>query len=489
VTDSPAVRVCDALRTLAFVGDLSMGQPTDHSMRTAWIADRLAALTGYGPFERGVVRQASLLRWSGCTANASGFADLLGDDVSGREAMLAMRPEWSTPFNGMRGVGAKVTLLTQIHCEVSGAVARLLGLDATTEETLCHILETYDGNGMPNRLQGDRIPPSVFIVTLAGDLEVFSRVYGLEPALALIEQKADGRYPAHLARTIAPQAGQWLQALARESPEELESGLLAEQMHMTTSAELIADIVDLKLPWMAGFSRQVAQAAFACAARLGLGADTQASLYRAGLLHGIGRASVPNGILNTAGPLSVSAWEKIRLVPYWTSRAGRQIGAFGPETEIAAFAYERLDGSGYFRGVSGRAIPVEGRIIAAAVAWVALRSARPWRPAMSVAEAAAHLAQEAALGRFDPEIVRAVVAESSKTMRSAFREKGGGTLLSARETEVLRLISQGASNKEVARALEVSPSTVRTHVESVFRKLGCSTRAAATLKASALGLL
>ena len=58
-----------------------------------------------------------------------------------------------------------------------------------------------------------------------------------------------------------------------------------------------------------------------------------------------------------------------------------------------------------------------------------------------------------------------------------------------RETDVLRRISVGESNKEVARALDLSPSTVRTHIESVFRKLECSTRAAATLKAFTLGLL
>ncbi len=62
-------------------------------------------------------------------------------------------------------------------------------------------------------------------------------------------------------------------------------------------------------------------------------------------------------------------------------------------------------------------------------------------------------------------------------------------VLSARECRVLLEISRGASNKEVARLLEISPSTVRTHVESIFRKLGCSTRAAATLKGSTLGLI
>jgi DNA-binding NarL/FixJ family response regulator len=62
-------------------------------------------------------------------------------------------------------------------------------------------------------------------------------------------------------------------------------------------------------------------------------------------------------------------------------------------------------------------------------------------------------------------------------------------VLTEREIDVLRRISLGESNKEAARSLAVSPSTVRTHVESIFRKLECSTRAAATLKALTLGLI
>jgi DNA-binding NarL/FixJ family response regulator len=62
-------------------------------------------------------------------------------------------------------------------------------------------------------------------------------------------------------------------------------------------------------------------------------------------------------------------------------------------------------------------------------------------------------------------------------------------LLSGREVEVLGRISLGESNKEAARSLGISPSTVRAHLENIFRKLGCTTRAAATLKALTLGLL
>jgi DNA-binding NarL/FixJ family response regulator len=54
---------------------------------------------------------------------------------------------------------------------------------------------------------------------------------------------------------------------------------------------------------------------------------------------------------------------------------------------------------------------------------------------------------------------------------------------------VLRAISRGHTNKEVARQLGISPRTVGTHVESAFRKLNCTTRAAAALKALTLRLI
>jgi DNA-binding NarL/FixJ family response regulator len=122
---------------------------------------------------------------------------------------------------------------------------------------------------------------------------------------------------------------------------------------------------------------------------------------------------------------------------------------------------------------------------------VALRSPRPWRAALSADEAAAVLGEEASAGRFDAVSVDALLSfEKDGDEPTADRARPvRASLLSPREAEVLRHISLGASNKEVARALQMSPSTVRTHVESVFRKLGCSTRAAATLKASTLGLI
>jgi hypothetical protein len=88
----------------------------------------------------------SLLRWSGCTANASGFATLLGDDVGGRDAMLTH----TLPANHPLSV-TSVTPLARIHCEVSGGITGLLGLPAEVEAGLRHVWEHYDGNGLPSR--------------------------------------------------------------------------------------------------------------------------------------------------------------------------------------------------------------------------------------------------------------------------------------------------------------------------------------------------
>lgn len=481
------VKVLEAIQALAFIGDLSMGQPIDHSLRTAWLAGRLAAASGQDAPGCAAARCVALLRWSGCTANAPEFSELLGDDVGAREAMLASRLPQIVPAGALEQFAGAMLSLAQIHCEVSGEIASMLAMGTDTEGALRCIFEAYDGRGVPGLRQGDAVPVAVFLVSLASDLEIFSRVYGLEQALALIARKADRQYPAEMVDCVAAHAKGWLRALEDAGAGD-ELSPPADAMRREAPLELIADVIDLKLPWMTGFSRQAAERALACAARLGLDADSRRRAHRAALIHGIGRAAVPNTVWNTPGPLPASAWERVRLVPYWTARAARQIGALGVEAQIASFAYERADGSGYFRGAAARAIPIEARVVAAAVAWAALGARRPWRAPFTVCQASEHLSREAALGRFDVDVVRALI-DSASTRRARAASKPEGVSLSGREKEVLHRISRGASNKEVARALEISPSTVRTHVESVFRKLGCSTRAAATLKAATLGLL
>nr|BFE96117.1 hypothetical protein GCM10020185_66530 [Pseudomonas brassicacearum subsp. brassicacearum] len=136
--------------------------------------------------------------------------------------------------------------------------------------------------------------------------------------------------------------------------------------------------------------------------------------------------------------------------------------------------------------MAGDALCAEHRLFATSVAWVALREARPWRSAHGEADAARLLKQDAGSGLFDNDVCEAVIAAAGGERRM---RQPKASVLTTRECRILLEISRGASNKQVARLLDISPSTVRTHMESIFRKLECSTRAAATLKGLTLGLI
>lgn len=479
---APRIQVFDAIKALAFVGDLSMGQPIDHSARTAWIASRLAAAIDRDAATQGHVACVSLLRWSGCTANAPEFSDLLGDDVGGRRSMLS-----TASASAAAQFAGSVGALAQIHCEVSGDIARTLGLPPAVELALRHIFESFDGPVDPDGREAPRTPGEVFIVSIAGDLEIFSRVHGLGNALRFIGDRADARYPAFLVDAVRQHAVDWLHALEQGAAAAEMQAPAAILGDVTTPLELIADVIDLKLPWMTGYSRRVADAAVLCAAGMGLGELQQGRVHRAGLIHGIGRASVPNPVWDSPGVRSEADFERLRLVPYWTDRAARRIEALRAEAEIASFVDERLDGSGFFRGARGPSIDIEARVLAVAAHWVALRTSRPGRAALSEADAVAALRREGERGRLDASAISALTGgQPHEAGPTPARE---AALLSDREVEVLGRISLGDSNKEAARFLGISPSTVRAHLENIFRKLGCTTRAAATLKAMTLGLL
>jgi HD-GYP domain-containing protein (c-di-GMP phosphodiesterase class II) len=377
--------------------------------------------------------------------------------------------------------------LVQIHCEVSGDIAGILKLPPAVETGLRNIFETYDGKGLPGLLKHPQVPASVYRVALAGDLEVLSRVHGVDAALDYIASRGDAKYPDQLVRLLARSARDWLLQLDSDESGALDFLSSAATAQAQIPLTLVADVIDLKLPWLAGYSRQVAELARAAGAMQGLAPEVQEQLYGAGSMHGIGRAAIPNWIWNTPGRLDASAWEQVRLVPYWTLRAAQHIRALAPEVNLASHAYERQDGTGYFRGAAGDSISIPQRTLATAAAWTALCCPRPWRAAHGKGEAAALLREQALRGRFDPVVVDAVSAAAQGQRRKA--PARATALLTDRETEVLARISLGESNKEVARNLGVSPSTVRTHVESIFRKLECSTRAAATLKAYTLGII
>ena len=241
----------------------------------------------------------------------------------------------------------------------------------------------------------------------------------------------------------------------------------------------IAALTGLKSPWLREHSTGVADLAEAAAWRLGLPADTVTFLRRAALAHDLGRIGVSNAIWEKPGPLGLGEWERVRLHPHFTERAFAQSPALAPIGLLAGSHHERLDGSGYHRGLRGPALDQPARILAAADCYGAMREARPYRPALEPAAAEAELLREAAEGRLDAEAVDAVLAAAGHDVPARPRELPAG--LTKRELEVLLALVLGQSNQEIADNLGISVKTVGHHVQHVYEKAGVRSRAAATL--------
>jgi HD-GYP domain-containing protein (c-di-GMP phosphodiesterase class II) len=248
----------------------------------------------------------------------------------------------------------------------------------------------------------------------------------------------------------------------------------------------IADFVDLKSPFTLGHARAVADLVAEAAAPLGFCAAQVRTLRRAGLVHGLGRLGVSNSIWDKPAALGAGEWERVRMHPYLTERMLHQSEALAPLGAIAVLHRERVDGSGYPRGLSGAAIPRSARVLAAAEAYQAMREPRPYRPALPAAAAAAELRAEVKAAHLDAEAVKAVLGAAG---RRVARRREGPAGLTPREIEVLRLLARGLSNKQIAERLVIAPKTVGNHIEHIYTKIGASTRAYAGLFAMRHGLL
>jgi DNA-binding CsgD family transcriptional regulator len=206
-------------------------------------------------------------------------------------------------------------------------------------------------------------------------------------------------------------------------------------------------------------------------------------------VHGFGRLGVSNSIWDRPGPLSAGEWERIRMYPYLTERMLHQSAALAPLGEIAVQHRERLDGSGYPRGLSGGAISRPARVLGAADAYVSMREPRPHRAARPAEDAAAEMRAEVRAGRLDGAAADAVLEAAGHRLPRRREALAGPAGLTAREVEVLILLARGLSNKQIAERLVITPKTAGNHVEHIYAKIDASSRAAAAMFAVQHGLL
>jgi HD-GYP domain-containing protein (c-di-GMP phosphodiesterase class II) len=500
--------MAELLAVLSLAADLGMGQPMEHVLRQCLICLRLARHLGLAEADQEVVYYTALVAWVGCHVDAYEQAKWFGDDTvlkmdfrrvdstglagplfmlrhlgAGRPLLERARIGAAFPGEGRRAAEA----MLENHWLAADGLAARLGLPQQVRDSVEQTFERWDGKGVPKGVRGEEILVTSRLVTLADVVEVFHRAGGTDAAVAVARQRRGTQFDPQVVDVFVDQAAALFAGLDEASSWDAVLGAEPGRPVRLTGAafdaalEAIADFTDVKSPYTLGHSRAVADLAGESARIFGLDSQAVTQVRRAGLVHDLGRLGVPNTIWDKPGGLSHAETERVRLHPYLTERMLVCSPALAPLAAVAAQHHERMDGSGYPRGLSGEAVSPGGRVLAAADFYRARTEPRPHRPASTAGDAAAQLRAEVRAGRLDGGAAEAVLsAAGHRATRRPARAAG----LTGREVEVLRLLARGLSNKQIAERLGISRKTVSHHVEHIYAKTGTTNRALASLFAA-----
>ncbi len=507
------VTLAEFLAAFSLATDLGLGQPMEHVLRSWRIAARLGEQIGLDDDARASLYFIAVLAWVGCVADTPEVARWFGDDIAfrgdsyhtelaGLPGLTFMLGHAGAGGGGLHRLRLASTLVAtggkgiqsglMSHCLTTSTMADGLGLGPEVSGPLRQFFTRWDGRGVPGGVAGEDIAASVRLFHLADVVEVIHRTGGVDAAVEVARARRGGHFDPAVVDAFCAIAPDLLDGSADEpdyydliaADPVLQRRLSGEELDR--ALEAVADFTDLRSAWRAGHSRGVAALACQAAELAGLPAAEVATVRRAGLLHDVGLHGVPATILDKPGPLTPTEAERMRLHAYYTERVLARPAALARIGAIAALTHERLDGSGYHRGLSGAALSAPARILAAADAYRAMTEPRPYRPALSAKQATAALREDVRMGRLAPQAVESVLSAAGQYKG---RRRAGPAGLTPREVEVLVLIARGASTRQVARALGITAKTAGTHIERIYAKTGASTRSTSTLFALQHGLL
>jgi HD-GYP domain-containing protein (c-di-GMP phosphodiesterase class II) len=498
------VGIGGVVAALSVASDLTRGHPAGEAMRACLLAAELARQAGLDRVRQCEVYYGTLLRFAGCVATSHEIAAAFGgDDVVVRargdlidpavpaEAMgflagLGVDAKRLQVLGGIEGVIKLRAEGALADCEVGTMLAGRLRLPEAVGRSVRDAFERFDGHGLPAGRAGENIETAarfaavgyaaVMFDTVAGGATAAQTVarwsgHALDPEVAQVFLAA----PAELLLTSAPD-DLWA-AVVDAEPEPRRT--FADEAALDEALAGFGDAADLKSPWFTGHSRGVARLARAAAQRL-RPADA-AFVYRAGLVHDLGRVAVPAGVWERPGPLRTEDWDLVRLHPYHTGRILARSPVLAPLGQIASRHHERTDGSGYPAGFRASELDGAACLLAAADVLQALGEPRPYRPALDPPQASRIMSGLP----LDRDAVRAVL-DAAGAPPAALPPLPAD--LTEREVEILRALAVGRTKREIAAELVISQSTVHTHTVHIYAKCGVSTRAALAMFAMRHGL-
>jgi HD-GYP domain-containing protein (c-di-GMP phosphodiesterase class II) len=195
---------------------------------------------------------------------------------------------------------------------------------------------------------------------------------------------------------------------ARERQQRIDQTQALSTAYRGT-ALLLGDVVEADDHYTGTHSRDVVDLSLAVADALGLSSARRRDVEFAALLHDVGKIHVPKHIINKRGPLDEPEWEIVRAHTINGEKMLKQVGGTLSQVgRIVRSSHERYDGAGYPDGLAGETIPVEARIVTVCDSFSAMTTTRPYRVALTLAQAVAEL-RRCSGTQFDPVVVDALI--------------------------------------------------------------------------------
>jgi putative nucleotidyltransferase with HDIG domain len=198
--------------------------------------------------------------------------------------------------------------------------------------------------------------------------------------------------------------------------EKLKESYKKSQMILDGIVKTLSKIVETRDPYTSGHEDQVAKISCKIAKEMKLTEEQISAIHVAATLHDIGKISVPSEILTKPGRLSDLEREIIKTHCKVANDILLNIEFPYPVAEIIFQHHERMDGSGYPRGLKGDQIAIEARIIGTADVIDAMASYRPYRPALGVDAAIAEIVTYRGI-TYDPAVVDACLKVFKNTIK------------------------------------------------------------------------
>lgn len=507
------VRTAEVVAAVSLATDLGMGFPFEHGLHATLMAMRLCDLLDVDTDTASQTYYASMLMYMGCTTDAQKNAEVFagsrtdhltpttwgsfGERLSGVIRALpppdAGRVLWTVEVARRlpRMLVAARGHFTAL-CEVAEMLCRRLGLPGEVHGLFPFLTERWDGTSILRRAEGENIPLPLRITHLAHDAAYHRHIAGEGHARQVVADRAGHAFDPTVAGRFVDEAHD---VFAAADAGELAWGhvlaaeplpwLMLEGEAIDGALSAFGDFADLVSPSLSGHSAGLAKLVAKTAELVSLEDGDIETLRRAALVHDVGRVAIDPMVWDKHGRLTADEHEQVRLHPYHTERVLMRSSFLEGLARVACNHHERMDGSGYHRGVSAGNLSRPARLLAAADAFHAMTEPRPHRRPLVDDEAARVLANEAGKGRLDAEMTEAVIEAAGAPPREIERPAG----LTQREAEVIGLVARGLQTKQVAHQLDISPKTADVHIQNAYRKIGVSTRAAATLFAMEHGLL